>query len=71
MEITISIKADNGDLIALRKSIVILEDKDIIGSIESEVSAVRHELLPLLSSTIVEQHQKLFRGEKNKEKKRK
>lgn len=71
MEITISIKADNGALVELGKKIVILEDSDIIGSIESAVSSVRQEMLPLLSTKLVEQHQLLFSGgKKNTEEKR-
>jgi hypothetical protein len=70
MEITISIKADNGAIVELSKKIVSLDDTNIIGSIESAVSTVRQEMLPLLSKNLVEQHQLLFGGEKNTEEKR-
>jgi hypothetical protein len=70
MEITISLKADNGEIIELSKKQVLLEDNNIIGSIESAVSSVRQEMLPLLSTKLVEQHQLLFDGKKNTEEKR-
>lgn len=70
MEITISLKADNGEIIELSKKQVLLEDNNIIGSIESAVSSVRQEMLPLLSTKLVEQHQLLFSGKKNTEEKR-
>jgi hypothetical protein len=69
MEITINITAGNGETVALSKKILLLDDRDIIGSVETAVSSVRQDLLPLLSEKLVEQHQLLFSGEKNKEEK--
>ena len=67
MEIIISIKTDSGEVIALHRILGDWKEGDIIGGIESEVSKVREEMLPELSSKLVEHHQLMFNGEKNKE----
>lgn len=69
MEITIILKSANGEKTEISRTLSPLDEKDIIGSVESGVSLVRQELLPLLSSKLVEQHQLRFKGEKNKEEK--
>lgn len=71
MQITVSIKQDNGETIEIVKEVkqkVIFDDKDIISSIEKEVTWIQAALSPILSEKLLQQHQAGFRGEKNKEK---
>jgi hypothetical protein len=73
MQVTVSIKQDNGEIIEFIKELDkldSLDEKDIIGSIEKQVLSIREAILPILSEKLIEQHQARFRGEKNKEKKR-
>lgn len=69
MEIIIQLKKDNGETVELSKVLSSLDEKDILGSVEREVSSIRKEMLPQLSSTLIEQHQQEFKGKKNTEKK--
>lgn len=73
MQVTVSIKQDNGDIIEFVKELdasVLFNDKDIISSIETEVLCIQAAFLPVLSEKLIEQHQAKFKGEKNKEKER-
>jgi len=70
MQVTISIKQDNGEVIEIIKDLNNFDEKDIIGSVEQEVFSIKEELLPILSERLIEQHQLRFKGEKNKEKER-
>lgn len=70
MQVTISIKQDNGEVIEIIKDLNNFDEKDIIGSVEQEVFSIKEELLPILSEKLIEQHQREFAGEKNKEKER-
>jgi hypothetical protein len=70
MQVTISIKQDNGEVIEIIKDLNNFDEKDIIGSVEQEVFSIKEELLPILSEKLIEQHQRGFVGEKNKEKER-
>lgn len=68
MQVTISIKKDNGETIEIIKDLKNIDDKNIIDSIEEQMLSIRQEVFPLLSERLIEQHQKGFKGEKNKEK---
>lgn len=68
MELIIQIKKDNGETVEITKQLSSFNEKDIIGSVEAEVRTIREELLPILSSRLVEHHQLEFKGEKNTEK---
>jgi hypothetical protein len=70
MQVTISIKQDNGEVIEIIKDLNNFDEKDIIGSVEQEVFSIKEELLPILSEKLIEHHQREFVGEKNKEKER-
>jgi hypothetical protein len=70
MQVTISIKQDNGEVIEIIKDLNNFDEKDIIGSVEQEVFSIKEELLPILSERLIEHHQLRFKGEKNKEKER-
>jgi hypothetical protein len=71
MQVTISIKQDNGSVIEFIQELdtqTLFDEKDIINSIEKQVLSIQSSFLPLLSAKLVEQHQAGFEGEKNKEK---
>lgn len=73
MQVTVSIKQDNGNIIEFVKEVdanLIFDDKNIISSIEKQVLSIQAAFLPILSEKLIEQHQAKFRGEKNKEKER-
>jgi hypothetical protein len=70
MQVTISIKKDNGEVLEFMKELNKLDEKDIIASVEQEVFSIKEELLPKISEKLIEEHQLLFEGEKNKEKER-
>ena len=68
MQLTISIKQDNGEIIEFVKELetsVVFDDKDIINSIEKEVLSIQAAFLPVMSEKLIEQHQAKFKGEKN------
>lgn len=70
MEVTISIKKDNGETIEIVRELNSFEDQNIIDSVEQQMLLIRQDILPLLSEQLIEQHQNGFKGEKNKEKER-
>jgi hypothetical protein len=70
MQVTISIKKDNGEVLEFMKELNKLDEKDIIASVEQEVFSIKEELLPKISEKLIEEHQSLFEGEKNQEKER-
>jgi hypothetical protein len=71
MQVTISIKKDNGELIEIVKEIAEFSTNDIIESVEHQVNSIKADCFPLLSEKLVEEHQNRFKGEKNQEKERK
>lgn len=68
MEVTISIKHDNGEVTEIVKELVSFDDSHIIGSIEAEVSSIKEKFLPLLSEKLIEFHQQEFKGKKIRKK---
>jgi DNA anti-recombination protein RmuC len=70
MQVTMSIKKDNGESIEIVKEISNSSLPNIIDNIEQQVLSIKQEVLPLLSEQLIEEHQKEFKGEKNKEKER-
>lgn len=70
MEVIISIKNDKGEVTEIVKELVSFDDNNILSSIESEVSSIKEQLLPVLSEKLIEFHQQEFKGKKNKEEER-
>lgn len=70
MEVTISIKHDNGEVTEIVKELVSFDDSPIIGSIEAKVSSIKEKFLPLLSEKLIEFHQQEFKGKKNQKEER-
>ena len=70
MQVTISIKKANGELIEITQEISELEYHNIISSVEQQVQSIRETILPLLSERLVEHHKTGFKGEKNQEEER-
>ena len=70
MEIRVTIIKDNGEQIEISRKISDLDGANIIRSVEKEVQKVQDEIGPLLSESIIEEHQNGFEGEKNKEEER-
>ena len=68
MQVTISIKKDNGEVIELVKELTELSNADIIKSVEQQVNSIKEVCFPLLSEKLIEEHQQKFKGEKNQEK---
>jgi hypothetical protein len=58
MQVAISIKKDNGEMIEIVKDVKNVEDTNIIDSMEAQMLSIRREVFPLLSEQLVEQHQK-------------
>jgi hypothetical protein len=70
MEVTVSIKKANGELIEITREISESVSLDIIGNVEEEVRSIQEGILPLLSEQLVERHKSGFKGEKNQEEER-
>jgi hypothetical protein len=72
MKVTIKITKDNGEEIEIERTMEILGDNNVITRAENEVTALKEELFPLLSSTLIEEHQTFFaeKGEHKIKKKR-
>ncbi len=70
MEVTVSIKKANGELIEITREISESVSLDIIGNVEEEVRSIQEGILPLLSEQLVEHHKSGFKGEKNQEEER-
>ena len=68
MQVTISIKKDNGEVIEVVKELTELSSTDIIESVERQINSIKEVCFPLLSEKLVEEHQQKFEGEKNQEK---
>lgn len=68
MQVTISIKKDNGELIEVMKEVTEFSSIDIIESVERQVNSIKEICFPLLSEKLIEEHQQKFVGEKNQEK---
>ncbi len=71
MEVTVSIKKANGELIEITREISESVSLDIIGNVEEEVRSIQEGILPLLSEQLVECHKSGFKGKKNQEEERK
>ncbi len=70
MQVKITVIKDNGEEIEISRKIGALDARNIISSVEQEVLKLQNEIGPLLSETIIEDHQSGFVGEKNQEEKR-
>lgn len=70
MEVTLRIKQDNGDIIEVVRDLPTISHDNLLTRVEQEISAIKHQLLPLLSVNLIEHHQQGFTGEKNQEKER-
>lgn len=70
MQVKITVIKDNGEAIEISRKIGALDARNIISSVEQEVLKLQNEIGPLLSETIIEDHQSGFVGEKNQEEKR-
>ena len=70
MEVKITIIKDSGESIEIVRQIGALDGLNIISSVEQEVVKLQSEIGPLLSETLIEDHQRGFEGEKNQEEKR-
>lgn len=70
MEVKILIIKDSGESIEISRKIGALDGRNIISSVEQEVVKLQSEIGPLLSETLIEDHQSGFEGEKNQEEKR-
>jgi hypothetical protein len=70
MEVTLRIKQDNGDIIEVVRDLPNISDANLLTRVEQEISAIKHQLLPILSVNLIEHHQLGFTGEKNQEKER-
>lgn len=68
MEVTIRIKQDNGEIIEVVRELPNVLGDNLLTRVEQEVSAIKHQLLPILSVNLIEHHQLGFTGEKNQEK---
>lgn len=71
MQVTISIKRDNGQVIEISKELDNFDENNIIDRVEQQVLSIKADLLPLVSEKLIQQHQLEFKGKKNKEKERK
>jgi len=60
MKISIKITKDNGEEIKIEKTMKNLDDNNVITSAENEILALKQELFPLLSSTLIEENQAFF-----------
>ena len=70
MQVKITVIKDNGEEIEISRKIGALDSRNIISSVEQEVLKLQSEIGPILSETLIEDHQSGFVGEKNQEKKR-
>lgn len=70
MQVKITVIKDNGEEIEISRKIGALDARNIISSVEQEVLKLQSEIGPILSETIIEEHQSGFVGEKNQEEKR-
>jgi hypothetical protein len=70
MEVTLRIKQDCGTMIEVVRELPQVFDDNLLTRVEQEISAIKHQLLPILSVNLIEHHQVEFKGEKNKEKER-
>jgi hypothetical protein len=70
MQVTISIKKDNGETIEITKEVVEQTIADIIESVEQQVNSIKTQCFPLITEKLIEGHQQTFKGEKNQEKER-
>ncbi len=70
MQVKITVIKDNGEEIEIFRKIGPLDSGNILSSVETAVQKLQNEIGPLLSETIIEEHQSEFVGEKNQEEKR-
>jgi hypothetical protein len=70
MRVKITIIKDNGEEIEISRKMSALDSRNVLSSVERAVEKLQNELAPLLSETMIEEHQSDFVGEKNQEEKR-
>jgi hypothetical protein len=70
MHVKITLIKDNGEEIEISRKMGALDSRNVLSSVEQAVQKLQNEISPILSETMIEEHQSDFVGEKNQEEKR-
>ena len=70
MQVKITLIKENGEEVSISRVLDALDSSNVLNSVEQAVCGLQAELAPILSETLLEDHQDGFVGEKNQEEKR-